>query len=349
MKHRIAVAVATMAIGAVSASAYDVKVDGIYYNIIDGENLEVTSAVDYPYISYFHPDYGMPPKKVKALYETNDYSGDIKIPDAVKVDGYEKPLAVTSIGYCAFYNSPDINSVILPTTISRIGDGAFAYSALKKLDMGNVTMETLDGGVCMNCTELSAVVFPKSLIHINDRAFMGVGLKALALPASVNSLGNQAFAFSDIVEVSGIEAVYAYDANCFQGTSLTKITIHEGVRYLMSLSFHDLAQLKDVISLKIDPEDFDGHQQSDMNSVFYGSNPDCTLWVPDESLEQYKASERWTSFFTDIRPLSQVGVEAVDAADGEAVPALFDLTGRSVTAPVPGRIYVGSDGRKIRF
>lgn len=351
MKHRIAAAVAAMAIGAVSASAYDVKVDGIYYNIIDGEYLEVTSENPYSGISFEPMLYGAPPMKILPQYAVNSYSGDIVIPDSVAVDGYEMLLPVKSVGYCAFFNALDLCSVTLPATIERLGDGSFAASSIKRLDIGNMKDLGREGkGLCYSCRELEEVVFPSGLTYIPQCAFKAAKIQHMTLPNTVRMIDVEAFAAADIETIGWPDSLENVASQAFDRSSLKEVTIPENVDFLSFYSFNRMASLERVVSLKIDPEGFDPHYiRTNMYVVFYGSNPDCTLWVPDGSLELYKASERWTSFFTDIRPLSQSGVEAVGAADGEAAPALFDLMGRSVTAPVPGRIYVGSDGRKIRF
>ena len=62
---------------AVSASAYDVKVDGIYYNIVTKvKTAEVTEG-------------------------DNEYSGDVTIPETITVD--KVVYNVTSIGRSAFW------------------------------------------------------------------------------------------------------------------------------------------------------------------------------------------------------------------------------------------------------
>ena len=64
---------------AVSASAYDVEVDGLYYNL---NKTEKTAEVTY-----------------KEWY--NSYSGVIVIPSYIRVN--ESDYDVTSIGFCAFW------------------------------------------------------------------------------------------------------------------------------------------------------------------------------------------------------------------------------------------------------
>ena len=85
-----------------SASAYDVKIDGIYYNLISkGKTAEVT-------------------KNVK-----DKYAGEVVIPSYITVEGKKYP--VTIIGYRAFSDCSRLTSVTIPNSVTSIGNWAFQY------------------------------------------------------------------------------------------------------------------------------------------------------------------------------------------------------------------------------
>ena len=82
-----------------SALAYDVKIDGIYYNLISkGKTAEVT-------------------------YGEENYSGEVVIPSSITVEG--KEYTVTSIGWEAFYDCKGLTSITIPNSVTSIGDSAF--------------------------------------------------------------------------------------------------------------------------------------------------------------------------------------------------------------------------------
>ena len=82
-----------------SALAYDVKIDGIYYNLISkGKTAEVTSGEE-------------------------KYSGEVVIPSSITVEG--KEYTVKSIGNEAFYKCSGLTSVDIPNSVTSIGDYAF--------------------------------------------------------------------------------------------------------------------------------------------------------------------------------------------------------------------------------
>ena len=84
----------------ISASAYDVEVDGIYY---------------------------LTPKKNVAIVTKGDkeYSGDITIPSSIKVNDLE--YTVSSIGNGAFSECRGLTSVTIPNSVTSIGEYAFYY------------------------------------------------------------------------------------------------------------------------------------------------------------------------------------------------------------------------------
>ena len=83
-----------------SASAYDVKIDGIYYNLnSEGKTAEVTSGGE-------------------------KYRGKVVIPSSITVEGQEYP--VTSIGRWAFQYCSGLTSVTIPNSVTSIGWDAFS-------------------------------------------------------------------------------------------------------------------------------------------------------------------------------------------------------------------------------
>lgn len=84
--------------------AYDVEVDGIWYNLNSSERTaEVTNWVD---------------------YVVNHYIGEITIPSTITVDGIV--YSVTSIGNHAF-SSNNVTAINIPNSVTRIGEHAFNY------------------------------------------------------------------------------------------------------------------------------------------------------------------------------------------------------------------------------
>ena len=101
MKQRFTACLTTLILSvffSISALAYDVRVDGIYYNISEN-NATVT-------------------------YGYNHYSGGIVIPESITYNNSK--YSVTSIGYNAFSGCSGLTSVTIPNSVTSIGSKAFS-------------------------------------------------------------------------------------------------------------------------------------------------------------------------------------------------------------------------------
>ena len=65
---------------------------------------------------------------------------------------------------------------------------------------------------------------------------------------------------------------------------------------------------------------------------------EAPLTVPENSVEAYRSAAEWSRF----RSINDGTLSIMDAALGQpdAHDAYFDLNGRKVTNPTPGRIYI---------
>lgn len=105
------------------------------------------------------------------------------------------PTSLTSIGYYAFYNCPDITSLTFSNSITSIGNYAFYSCSGITGPLTLPTSLTSIGDYAFAFTGISgSLTLPASLSLIGFGAF-GVckGITSLTLPASLTSIGGVAF------------------------------------------------------------------------------------------------------------------------------------------------------------
>ena len=207
----------------ISASAYNVEVDGIYYNLIEkAKQAEVTNG-------------------------DNLYSGDIVIPSSINVNEVE--YSVTIIGDEAFRGCSGLTSVTIPNSVTSIGDDAFLYcSGLTSVTIPNSVTSIGDYAFC-DCSGLTSVTIPNSVTSIERSAFAACsGLTSVTIPNSVTSIGEGAFyECSGLTSVTIPNSVTSIGDKAFSGCSgLTSITIPNSVTNIGYTAFRDCIGLTSV-------------------------------------------------------------------------------------------------------
>ena len=150
-----------------SALAYDVKIDGICYNLnSEDKTAEVTSG-------------------------EKKYFGKVVIPSSIISEGQEYP--VSSIGEFAFSDCSGLTSITIPNSVTSIGREAFAWcSGLTSVTIPN-SVTSIGGWAFSGCSGLTSVTIPNSVTSIGDLAFYDCrGLTSITIPNSVTSIGGRA-------------------------------------------------------------------------------------------------------------------------------------------------------------
>lgn len=180
------------------ASAHDFEVDGIYYTILNGNEASVTYKGG-SYNSY-----------------TNEYSGDVVIPETVTNNG--TTYSVTSIGVWAFAICDALRSVDVPNTVTSISERAFSgCSGLESIEFPNSMVYIGPSAFC-GCSSLTSIVIPNTVTNIGYKAFeLCKGLTSIVIPASVTAIGVGAFRYcSGLTSITVDDGNPAYDSreNC---------------------------------------------------------------------------------------------------------------------------------------
>ena len=110
-----------------------------------------------------------------------------EIPETVEFNGHQ--LTVTAIGKDAFQSR--IDTLILPKTITSVGDYAFSYAYLKSISLPD-GLKTL-GSRCFQYCQLKEIHLPDSLKTIGEEAFSENPLTEIHFPEGLTSIKSGAF------------------------------------------------------------------------------------------------------------------------------------------------------------
>ena len=171
---------------------------------------------------------------------------------------------ITSIGMNAFINLSALSQVSIPSSVTSIGDYAFALSALAEitipgsvtsigeyafgecLSLTDVTIEngvtSIGEGAFYNCSALTTVTIPDSVTSIGAYAFSYCSLLA-EITVSAGTIGDYAFARCFALESAEIgNGVTSIGESAFiYCTALEDITIGNGVKSIGSTAFYNTA------------------------------------------------------------------------------------------------------------
>lgn len=247
------------------------------------------------------------------------------------------PSSVTNIGYAAFESCDSLISVNIPNSVTNIDDFAFwGCSSLPSITIPS-SVTNIGLAAFYFCHSLSAITIPDGVKTIGNLAFAFCdSLESITIANSVTKIEANPFVGTKFYNnVSNWEDSVLYIDNClikakesilncviktdtrliveqaFVGcSSVATITIPKSMTNIGDKAFADCSSLTTMICEAIEVPELG-------LKVFNGLPlAEAILYVPTESLDDYKAADQWKDFGT-ILPIEGESEEEIELNDTE--------------------------------
>ena len=262
------------------------------------------------------------------LPEGLDTIGNYAFQSCSQLGSVSIPSTVRVIGNYAFYNAfrhdgsatatiADADNVS-PDSMCSIGKGAFAYSHVGAVNLGN-RISSIGSDAFSTCDHLDSVIVPNSCTYLAERVFCynyNGSLKKVHLPEGLDTIRAELLhGCPGLKEVNIPSSVVYIDSMAFlECSKLTELTLPAGLTYIGQYAFGECSRVRKIHSLAATPpQAFSG--------TFYGMNPALQLIVPCHSGEAYNAGPYW-SYFSNIEedctgvPTAEAPQMAIRTIDG---------------------------------
>ena len=330
----------------IAANAYDVEVDGVYYNL----NLtDQTAIVTSPST-----------ENSRAFYK-----GEVVVPANFSYNG--QSFTVVGVNDFSFSNSESLTSVSLPNTIMELPtDLFFNCQLLTHVDLPN-NISQIPVGCFEYCKSLGSISLPESVKVIDYSAFHGCSSfgPEFIVRSNLEVLGDQALGscpnlkrviIEDSEDSLSADGDYSHPLShdvldyMYIGRSFNCITEADTIKVLeLGASLKTNAFPRDnnfttIISDIEDPTLFD----PEFTNATYLNVP---LYVPVGKVDAYRQAEGWKNFFDIRENHGEVNkIDNVAAAKKAGATMYYNLSGQAVAKDYKGVVierYSDGTSKKV--
>lgn len=277
----------------------------------------------------------------QAFYECRSLEGEIILPDGLK-----------SIKDAAFYHTR-LSKVNFPESIEYIGNMTFTGCNLKSIFLPDDCWLEWTGGQFYNNIALTEAHLPENATFIPEAIFDGcMSLESVNIPQNIERIGEFAFSDCAITDVHLPETLKRIDSDAFQSCRrLQTIVLPSSLTVIETNAFNICSGLKSVYcKATTPPECIASEVETETIDPFSQVDKTIPLYVPIGTKNAYMAAPGWDKFQNIIETdkFPSASIFTVDNDNIEQSNEIYDLSGRLVSTPTKGMIYI-KGGRKFIF
>lgn len=159
------------------------------------------------------------------------------------------PSTVTNIGDSSFYGCTNLTSITIPNNVTNIG----AYAFHDCINLASVvipdSVTTIGDRAFKNCKSLESITLPDKIHNIGVHTFWGcTSLKSIKFPAKLSTIG--IYAFNECYNLKSItlpEELYCIESGAFtKCIKLTSVTLPQSLISIGQGAFRDCRELSSV-------------------------------------------------------------------------------------------------------
>ena len=234
------------------------------------------------------------------------------------------------IGANVFKDNTTISSIVIPNSVTSIGEGAFSgCTGLEKVYINDLAAWC---GIDFGSVDANPLYYAKNL-YLN-----GELLTELSIPAEIAEVKDYAFYnCNGVTNIDIVDGVKSIGNSAFYGCSdLETLYISNTIESIGDYAF---AECNNIIDIKIGSKKAIAASKNIFSSDAYNN---ACLYVPTGRNFAYKKTAPWSNFY--IVEMDFTGIDEVKAENGK-VKTVYDLQGRKVENPTNG-VYI-INGKKV--
>lgn len=168
----------------------------------------------------------------------------ILVPDGI-TSVPSMPSTLKEIGNSAFANRKNLTSFTIGSSVTSIGDNAFAGTALTSIVIP-ASVKEIGYGAFANCASLSSVTLGSGVTEIQRSTFGGCSALSDIDLSNIVYIGANAFAESGLTSVTFGSGLKEISDGAFMSTSLVNVVLPAGVKTIGKQAFASMPELTTV-------------------------------------------------------------------------------------------------------